>query len=138
MISGPGFWLTFLYYFAIASLIGTFAISRSAGGDLDAGNPYPAGIVFGLLAGLAGGYFNRSTTLNLPFSNEKAFLAKLTTALTELGYREAAPLDEIKVYERPIPGRWFSGKVFVQIEPKAATIVARASQMKALQQRLGA
>ncbi|UBF25368.1 hypothetical protein K9N68_27790 [Kovacikia minuta CCNUW1] len=136
MQKGPGFLPTFLYYFVGTTLIGAIVISQQTGASLATGDPYQASILAGLLAGLSGAYFNRHTTISVPFTNKRAFIQKLKDALSQLGYEEKAKLAETTIYERPGWSNTFSGKLFVEIEPNSATISGRSGKLKALQRRI--
>jgi hypothetical protein len=132
---GPGWVPTFLYYFVCTTLIVSF-VAESGTETLQMGNPYPIGILCGLVVGSLGAYFNSHITISLPIKNRGAFLAKLNAALTEMGYQETSQLAEFTVYERSAARKIFSGKLFVHIEPKSATISGRSLRVRTLRQRL--
>jgi hypothetical protein len=138
MQSGPGTLPTFLYYFVGTTFITVLLMNQGAGDTAlgSSGNPFTAGILFGLLAGGVGTYFNRHELLTLPVKNQKTFTQKLNTVLTEMGFTEADPVEAVKVYERPIPSRFFSGKLFVQMENETLTLSGRSRLVRSLKQRL--
>lgn len=140
MQSGPGALATFLYYFVSTTLIVVLLIQQGVGEAAvgSSGNPFTVGVLFGLLAGGVGTYFNRHEVLTIPAKNQKAFLQKLNTVLTGMGFTEADPIEAIKVYERPIPSRFFSGKLFVQTENEALTLSGRSRLVRSLRKKLEA
>jgi hypothetical protein len=58
--------------------------------------------------------------------------------LTEMGFTEADRVEQVKVYERPIPSRFFTGKLFVQVEKETATLSGRSRLVRSLQKKLEA
>jgi hypothetical protein len=133
-MEGPGFFSTFLFYFVGATLIAAFVLSQGA--DLGSVNPLQPGILFGLLAGLVGAYFNHHETATIAMTNRGAFIQKLKTTLTEINYEETGRVEEFTVYQRSIPSRFLSGKLFVQLEKNHALFSGRSSLIKLLKQRL--
>ncbi len=141
MQSGPGFWPTFLYYFVGTTFIVVLLINQGVGDTVltdGSGNPFTVGILFGLLAGGVGAYFNRHELLTIPIANQKAFAPKMNAVLTEMGFTEADQIEGVSVYERPIPSRFFSGRLFVQLENETATLSGRSRLVRSLQKRLQA
>ncbi len=141
MQSGPGFITTFLYYFVGTSFIVAFIVSQGIDNPelLDTlGNPFKVGILFGLVAGGIGAYFNSHGVMELPIKNQSAFLQQLNAVLAERGYAETMEMDGVKVYQRPMPGGFFAGKLFVQIEKTAATISGRSTKVRSLRKTLEA
>ncbi|MBD2035592.1 hypothetical protein H6F76_11235 [Leptolyngbya sp. FACHB-321] len=137
MTTGPGLIPTFLYYFVVTTLITAFVVSQQT--DMMAtGAPYQVGILFGLLAGLTGAYFNRNVSITAAVNDAKAFTQTLTTTLSELGFEQQTTIDSFTVYKRSSLGGLFATKVLVEIEAKAATISGRSHIIKQLQQRLKA
>jgi hypothetical protein len=139
MQSGPGTLPTFLYYFVGTTLIVVLLINQGVGDTAlisGVGNSFTVGVLFGLLAGGVGTYFNRHELLTIPIKNQKTFAQTLETVLTEMGFAEAELLDQVKVYERPIPSRFFTGKLFVQVEKETATLSGRSRLVRSLQKRL--
>lgn len=132
---GPGFLPTFLYYFVGTTLIVAFVVSQGAI-NVEVSNPVQVGLPFGLLAGLLGSYFNRSQTVAVTFKSKKVFTRSLNELLGQLGYQETSPVDEFIVYERSIPSKWLSSKLFVQIGNESATLTGRSSIVRALQKQL--
>jgi hypothetical protein len=134
---GPGFFPTFLYYFASTSVIFTMAAARALHVGLGSGLPQELGIAGGLLAGLIGGYFNRTVTLSMPVTHQKTFLSKLNDVLSSMGYQKIEELeDQVLVYERSALSKFFSGKVFVQLAAGTATIAGRSIQMNTIRKQM--
>lgn len=138
MPPGPGFLPTFLYYFTGTSLIVALIVAQQLGVSLATRTPYQIGASLGLLAGLLGAYFNRSQLISVNITNPKAFTQKLTQMLNSAGYQETGKAEEFTVYERSGASGVFSGKIFVQIEKKSATIAGRASKVEMLRKSLEA
>ncbi len=141
MSFGPGLWPTFLYYFVSATLIAFLAIAQSLDSQSATGlptNPYVGAILFGLLSGAIGTYFNRNVTLSLPVTNQKVFRQRLTEVLTNSGFQVTGDFQGFTIYQRPKLSAIFSGKLFVQVGKDSATIAGRASKVKALQKLLSA
>ncbi len=138
--SGPGFGLTFLYYFSGTALVTALLAVKTLGIGLDTGLPNLYGTAFGAVGGLMGAVVNRSTTLVLPISSRKTFKRELDAALAEMGYTEddAAALDGILVYRRPFLRQLLSGRVYVLIGEKQAQISSRAIHMGGIKKRLEA
>ena len=135
---GPGFGLTFLYYFSGIALVTTFLATKTLGVSLDTGIPNQFGLVFGAFGGIVGALVNRNTRLDLPITSKKKFKRKLEDALTAMGYTEdtGAHLDGILVYRRLFARQLFSGKIYVLIEEKQAHISSRANHIRSLKRKL--
>jgi len=136
MTKGPGLIPTFLYYFVIMTLITAFVVSQQTDMSLATGAPYQVGILFGLLAGLTGAYFNRNVSITAAVSDAKTFMQTLTATLSELGFEQQTTINAFTVYKRSSLGGLFATKVLVEIEATAATISGRSHIIKQLQQRL--
>ncbi len=137
MSFGPGFVPTFLYYFVSTTLIAAFVASRGLGMSIGSGTPLRLGIVLGLLAGLAGGYFNRTVTRSFDFKNRKKFDQQLEGILAELGFQKADEREDgVRIYQRAALAKVLSGKVFVQFEQQSAAIAGRSIAMKQLSKRM--
>ncbi|HEY9896724.1 MAG TPA: hypothetical protein V6D34_15170 [Candidatus Sericytochromatia bacterium] len=136
MTKGPGLIPTFLYYFVIMTLITAFVVSQQTDMSLATGAPYQVGILFGLLAGLTGAYFNRNVSITAAVSDAKTFMQTLTATLSELGFEQQTTINAFTVYKRSSLGGLFATKVLVEIEAKAANISGRSHIIKQLQQRL--
>ncbi|MBE9112868.1 hypothetical protein IQ273_26125 [Nodosilinea sp. LEGE 07298] len=136
--SGPGFGLTFLYYFSGTALVTALLATKTLGIGLDTGLPNLYGTAFGAVGGLMGALINRSTTLELPISSRKTFRRELDAALAEMGYTEDgnAESDDILVYRRPFLRQLLSGRVYVLIGEKQAQISSRAIHMGGIRKRL--
>lgn len=138
MQAGPSFLSTFIYYFSTTAIVLTVVASRATGLQIATGIPQQIGALGGVLAGLVGVYFNRSVAIVVPFSQEKQFLAELEAALTAMGYQIQAEGEGVRVYTRSGISKWLSGRVFVKIEGKAATIATRAVQMRKIEPEIQA
>lgn len=141
MQSGPGYLTTFLYYFVVTSFIVAFIINQGID-DPELtnllGNPFQVGILFGVLAGGIGAYFNSHGVLELPIKNEARFFQQLNAVLAQRGYIEveAMQVDGVKVYQRPLPGGFFAGNLYVQIDNNLAKISGRSTKVRSLRKQL--
>lgn len=148
---GPGFLPTFLYYFSSTAVVCAFVVSRALGVGLDSSIPQEIGAAGGVVAGLLGAYFNRTVTYTAPFQSQKKFLNYLETLLEQMGYQQvieqpdetdadlaAAQPDNLRIYTRSSFSKWFSGKIYVQLDAQSATIASRAVTIRQLRQRLEA
>jgi len=135
---GPGFGLTFLYYFSGIALVTTLLAVKTLGVGLETGIPNQFGLVFGAIGGVLGATFNRSKNLNVPFKSKKVFDRKLDAALTAMGYAEDpnADLEGIQVYRRSAIRQLFSGKIYVVVDDQQARISSRASHIRGLRRKL--
>jgi hypothetical protein len=135
---GPGFGLTFLYYFSGIALVTTLLAVKTLGLSLDTGIPNQFGLVFGAIGGVLGATFNRSTVLDIPFSGKKNFKQQLEAVLDDMGYTQDANanLDGILVYRRSAIRQIFSGKIYVLLEDKQAHISSRASHIRTIRRKL--
>ncbi|MGB3137585.1 MAG: hypothetical protein WBG38_10265 [Nodosilinea sp.] len=139
--SGPGFGLTFLYYFSGTALVTALLAVKTLGIGLDTGLPNLYGTMFGAVGGLTGAMINRSTTLEVPISSRKTFKRELDAALVEMGYTEDtdAALDNgVLVYRRPFLRQLLSGRVYVLLKESQAQISSRAVHMGGVKKRLEA
>lgn len=138
--SGPGFGLTFLYYFSGTALVTALLATQTLGIGLDTGLPNLYGTLFGAVGGLLGALVNRSTTLELPISSRKTFKRELDAALVEMGYTEDsdANVNPILIYRRPFVRQLLSGRVYVLIGEKQVQISSRAVHMGGIRKRLEA
>jgi hypothetical protein len=118
------------------TLIAAFVVSQQTDMSLATGAPYQVGLLFGLLAGLTGAYFNRNVSITAAVSNAKVFTQTLTATLSELGFEQQTTINAFTVYKRSSLGGLFATKVLVEIEAKAANISGRSHIIKQLQQRL--
>jgi hypothetical protein len=159
MPAGPGFTLTFLYYFVSSALLGTFAASQALGIGLSTRIPFQIGVVLGVIVGGVGAYFNRSVTIELPIQGRKQFINRLSQILIQMGFEpqaepelgpiaepetelEAKPeaketdLDGITIYEKSILGTLLSGSVYVKLGSETATVMSRAATIRRLEKVL--
>ena len=135
---GPGFGLTFLYYFSGIALVTTLLAIKTLGVGLETGIPNQFGLILGAVGGVLGATFNRSKILNVPFNSKKVFDRKLDAALTAMGYTEDtnASLEDIQVYRRSAVRQLFSGKIYVLVNDQQARISSRASHIRGLRRQL--
>lgn len=134
MLQVPGFWLTFLYYFSVTNLIVILVVSQGMGIGFDEQILYQIAVFLGLIAGLVGAKFNRSITISASFANQKKFSKILNETLSQMGFEPKSQLEDFTVYEKSTWKSWFSGKIFVRIEAKSATIIGRSNMVKKLSQ----
>ncbi|MBE9178775.1 hypothetical protein IQ268_09410 [Oculatella sp. LEGE 06141] len=133
---GPGFTATFLYYFATTAILFTLLASQVLHLGTGTGIPQQVGILGGLIAGVLGAYFNRTTTFSVGFKNQKTFLKELHKTMQAMGYEQKAQEEDVLIYERPGLGKVLAGKVYVQLEPETVTIASRSIQLKRIQKTL--
>ena len=136
-MGGPGFVPTFLFYFVGTTFIAAFVIAKGATG-LEGTNPFQVAILFGLLAGGIGSYFNSHQTASFPIKNRGAFLKSLKESLSQMGYEQKEEVEDLTIYDRPMPSNFFSGKLFVQLEQDTAIVSGRSGMIRSLKKRLQA
>jgi hypothetical protein len=136
-MGGPGFVPTFLFYFVGTTFISAFVIAQGSTG-LEGVNPFQVGILFGLLAGGVGSYYNTHQTVSFPIKNRGAFVKTLKDGLSQMGYKEQEQEEDLTIYARPMPSSFFSGKLFVQLEQEAAIVSGRSSMIRSLKKRVQA
>lgn len=134
MLQVPGFWLTFLYYFSVTNLIVILVVSQGMGIGFHERILYQIAVFLGLIAGLVGAKFNRSVTISASFSNKKTFSKILNETLSQMGFEPKSQLEDFTVYQKLTWKTLFTGKIFVRIENKSATIIGRSSIIKKLSQ----
>lgn len=138
--TGPGFTLTFFYYFsgsaAVLTLLAYKTLGIGAGSELTG----PLCLLFGSIGGMVGAAVNRTVTLTLNVKSRKTFLRELDAALEELGYTLTDEDEEgdVRLYRRSPLRQLLSGKVYVQLQPKSAVVSSRALHIRSLKQRLAA
>lgn len=149
MLPGPGFWTTFFYYFAMTLVIG--GVSASQALHISPIDPIAVqiGLILGAIAGVGGGYFNRSVIWMLPIQGRKVFLNRLEQSVQSLGLGllEEEPASEAgnvaanvatptpllaRVYGATGLGSTFSGRLYVNVYQDTAEIMGRASTIKKL------
>ncbi len=132
---GPGTSFTFLYYFVTAGIITWLFVARLFGIGLTTPLPAELGLLGGGIAGLLGILFNRSQTLEVPFTSKKQFRQQLNDVLTSMGYALEATEGSVDRYQKPNTSRFFAGDIFVQQRGKSAIFISRASNIRRLKQR---
>ncbi|MGB3496015.1 MAG: hypothetical protein WBA57_25020 [Elainellaceae cyanobacterium] len=134
---GPGFVSTFLYYFVCTSFATSFVAAKVLNLGFSTGFPQQIGLLLGLFAGLMGGYFNRTTSFSIAFSERQKFLDLLEETLQDMGYSQSREDDDgVLVYERSPIRKLFSGKMFVKLESGEATIASRFIHTSSIRRRL--
>ncbi|MEB3268735.1 MAG: hypothetical protein VKJ09_09365 [Leptolyngbya sp.] len=135
--TGPGFALTFLYYFSGSALVATFLAVKSLGYGLNTGLPGQLALIVGAVGGFVGGFFNHTMTLTVPFKSRKQFLKTLVQdTLEPMGYELAEEVDDIRVYRRSPLRQIFSGKIYVEVQRDRAILASRALHIRALRKKL--
>jgi len=140
MQTGPGFVPTFLYYFVSSTLLVVFVISNGLGDAAQSeifNNPFQVGILFGLITGGLGAYFNSYQSFKVPLKGQSSSSETLEETLTEMRYEKVQDIDQAKVYERPFPSSLFAGKLIVQMHEEAVVISGRSSRIRQLKQLIG-
>lgn len=133
---GPGLLPTFLYYFTGTAVILSLVTLKALHVGLDTGIPQEIGAIGGLVAGLLGSYFNRTTSFTLPVQGKKQ-RNQLESTLSQMGYQQTGEEEGILMFERSAASGFFSGKVFVQIDKEKMTIASRANTVRQLKKVLG-
>ena len=136
MLQGPGFLVTFLYYFSCTIVIVVLVTSQGLGVSLDAALPYQLGSLLGLIAGVIGATVNRSVTLSTSFNNKQLFLHSLNEILSEMGFEESTPREDYLIYQKSSFRTLFSGKILVHLNQNSVTIIGRSSNITQLSQKL--
>lgn len=135
--TGPGIAFTFIYYFSGAALITSLFTAKTLGVGFSSGITGEFALIGGSLTGLVAVFFNRTKTLEIPFTSRKTFLRQVETTLADMGYTLTETVDGISQYQRSPFQRWFSGDIYVQIRERSAALVSRAANVRALKKRLG-
>ncbi len=134
--TGPGFALTFLYYFSGSALVAMVLAVKSSPYGLSTGVPGQLALIVGAVGGFLGGFFNHTMMLEVPFTNRKAFVKSLEAVLTPLGYELAEEVDKVQVYRRSSLRQLFSGSIYVEIQQQRAVLSSRAMTIRVLRKRL--
>ena len=99
-ITGPGFGVTFLYYFSMTTLIVVLIGVQALHWSPTSALLYRYGMALGMLAGLVGTYFNRTIRLEMAVDPTDAFVDKMSQVLSEMGFQ----LDEPEA-NQSVPNR---------------------------------
>lgn len=134
---GPTALLTFLYYFTTTTLVMALPAAQLTHTSLSTPLPYRIGIPFGVLAGLAGAYYNASVVLEMTYPNSKRFQTELEGVLESMGFRPAGPAGPDQVYRPAALWVWLVGTIRVHFEANSATLIARAVHARQLRRQLG-
>ena len=138
---GPGFALTFLYYFGLATLIVAIVTMQLLHVGAQSALPYQYGIAFALPFGLINALSKRSKTLKVAFQQKGKFQTQLKTLLSELRFelQDDAEIEDGVLYQTfrkaGIAG-WLSGEIYVAIAEREAVIASRSSLIKTLENKL--
>ncbi len=127
---------TFVYYCAMTTAIMALLASQTLDLSLFTPQPYRIGLVFGLVGGIVGAYFNHTASFSLDGAQAK--LGEIETFLLELGYEPEANIDDSEttqdfvIYRRGAWSRFFSGPIILQQQRGKLTLISRASMIKRL------
>ncbi|MDS3859662.1 hypothetical protein RIF25_02460 [Thermosynechococcaceae cyanobacterium BACA0444] len=156
---------TFIYYCAGTTMIAAFVASQLLHLSLLTPQPYRIGLIFGVVGGVLGAYFNHTATFSLTATNPQALDIQITTLLAETGYslaqQEPNPEDAAKpedsskekmagrnkpstvgpppTLEIYRPSFWrslFTGPIIIQRNPHQLTFISRAQTIKWLREQL--
>lgn len=131
---GPSAPLTFLYYFATATLFADVVFAYQLGLGFNDRATLQLGLIIGLCTGVVGLYMNRSRTLSLQFTSAKKAQTGLDEALAELGFGEKSLTENgYWIYTQPGWRAWFAGKMLVVLDRRSGTVVGRASNIRQLE-----
>jgi len=160
MPKGPGFMVTFAYYFLATLFLGSFLASRLLHLSLGTAIPYELAALAGLSVGIVGTALNRSEVMELPIASPKVFRNRLGQILQELGFT-LIPDDEgtaepatspdsqldravaeaeppVQCYRRSPSLLAFSAlEVYVQVGERSAYLMSRVSTLHKIRQKLG-
>ncbi|MEM9137740.1 MAG: hypothetical protein AAGB01_10380 [Cyanobacteria bacterium P01_F01_bin.42] len=138
---GPGFTLTFIYYFGLSALIVAIATARLLHLSIQSALPYQYGIAFALPFGLINALTKKSRTLTVAFKQKGEFAAQLNSALSELNFQpKSDPESEDEVsyqtFRRGGISGWLAGEIYVAIAAQEAVIAGRSSWIRKLADRV--
>ena len=139
---GPGFGVTFLYYFALAALIGAIATMELKHVGARSALPYQYGIGFALPFALINAWTKRNRTMSVSVSTKPAkFQYQLTQTLAELDFElSAGPDIEDGVayleYRKEGLASYLAGTIYVAIAGEEAVIASRSSIIKKLETKI--
>lgn len=140
MVQGPGYGLTFLYYFAITAVIAILLGHQGTGVSWQDPALYKISVPFALLVASIGAYINQNTLLSIPLPKQSARVTKvqaLKTLLDRMGYAELEDDEGIQIYRRTGLAKYLSGDLFVQVENKEILISGRSSMLNQIEKQLG-
>jgi len=141
MVSGPGVFTTFAYYFGLTAVLACLAASKAMAVPYNHPAAVQAGLLLGVFAGISGTLFNRSVVLELPLpkraKERTATRQRLEQALDQLFFEtiDDTREDGVEVYERPT-GAWLSGRLYVQEQTEDFRVVGRATTIQKLKGKL--
>jgi hypothetical protein len=142
-----GFWPTFVYFFAGTTLIAAVTSAQALQVELTSGAPFQLGILFGLLSGFVGAYYNRTTKLEIAIPEGKdnaiPFNQSLSAAIQSIGYTPAPPTEAEEImpgyelYRRAGLRHWLSGNLLLRRQPEQVQLYSRARIIRQLKKTLG-
>lgn len=138
---GPGFGVTFLYYFAMAALIGAIATMELKHVGARSALPYQYGVGFALPFAIINAWTKRSRTLSISVSSASKFQNQLTQTLSALDFEPSTdPEVEEGVtyleYRKEGLASFLAGTIYVAIADQEAVIASRSSIIKKLETKL--
>lgn len=138
---GPGFGVTFLYYFALATLIGAITTMEIKHVGARSSLPYQYGIIFALPFAIINAWTKRSKTLTASVNHKNKFQQKLTRTLADLDFQPSTePEIEEGVtyveYRKEGMAGFLAGTIYVAIAENEAVIASRASVIKKLETKI--
>ncbi len=136
MIQGPGYGLTFLYYFAITAVIGLVLGHQGTGIGWQDPLLYRVAVPFALFAASIGAYINHNTLVTIPTNQQSATAKQLQTILQQRGYEAIDSDAGVTTYSRSGLSRFLAGQVFVQVEPKQIMLSGRAKMVQMLEKQM--
>lgn len=136
MIQGPGYAVTFLYYFVITAVIGL--VLGHQGMEIGWRDPllYRVAVPFALFAASIGAYINHNTLMTIPTNKQSATAKQLQTILQNRGYEVIDSELGVTTYSRAGLSKFLAGQVFVQIEPRQILLSGRAKLLQAIEKQL--
>jgi hypothetical protein len=130
--TGPGAAFTFIYYFSTAAFITALVAAKTFGVSLTTGLPGEIGLLGGAIGGTLGVVFNRSQTLEVPFTSKKQFRRQMHEAFTAMRYTLASREGCLSCYQKPKASRFFAGDIYVQERSSSMVFVSRAGNIRRL------
>ena len=138
---GPGFGVTFLYYFALAAMIGAIATIEIKHVSVHSSLPYQIGVAFALPFAVINAWTKRSKTLSVSVNKKNKFERQLIQTLEEFDFMPSAdPEQEDGVtyleFRKEGLASFLAGTIYVAIADKEAVIASRASIIKRLETKI--
>lgn len=135
--TGPGFALTFLYYFGLGTLVVAIAAMEILHVGARSALPYQYGLAFALPFGLINAWTKRSQTLSVAVNNRGSFNQKLKAVMSEMSFElhgepEIEEGTTYQTFRKTGLAGWLVGEVYVAIAGNEAIIASRSSLIKQL------